>query len=138
MIVTYIYIIFLMIFILYQMEVLNADMASLSVGKRNSDSILDVVGVDVNSSYDRAIQIQFISDTFNISTGGQDVGPNRNIQILLRDDNAIHYMKRSGLLFDFIANGHDYVHNAAALFSGLEVSIGGVTFATPFSHFYAQ
>lgn len=36
------------------MEVLQADMAQLMSSKKSSNSILDIVGADVNSSYDRA------------------------------------------------------------------------------------
>jgi hypothetical protein len=35
------------------METLGADMASLMSSKKSSASILDIVGADVNSSYDR-------------------------------------------------------------------------------------
>jgi hypothetical protein len=61
------------------MEQLSSDMAGLLAAKKSSDSFLDIVGADVNSSYDRPIQIQMISDTFHVSTGGQAVGPNQNI-----------------------------------------------------------
>jgi hypothetical protein len=54
------------------MEVLQADMANLMTTKKSSESILDVVGADVNSSFDRALQIQVVNDQFHISTGGND------------------------------------------------------------------
>jgi hypothetical protein len=52
------------------METLSADMASLMSSKKASASILDVVGADVNSSFDRAMQVQVVSDTFHLSAGG--------------------------------------------------------------------
>jgi hypothetical protein len=52
------------------METLSADMAGLMSSKRASASILDIVGADVNSSYDRAMQVQVLSDTFHLSAGG--------------------------------------------------------------------
>jgi hypothetical protein len=54
---------------------------------------------------------------------------------MIRDDNAIHYLKREGLAFDIVCT-NSFVHNAAALFTGLELSIGSVTTAFPFQHFY--
>ena len=73
-----------------------------------------------------------MSDTFSISAGGQTFSENYNIQIQLRDDNAIHYLKRSGLYFDFISNNNSFAHNAASIFDGLEISFGNVTLSTPF------
>lgn len=35
-------------------------------------------------------------------------------------------MKHSGILFSFIASDPFYLHNAAALFSGIEISFGNV------------
>jgi hypothetical protein len=37
------------------MEKLSSDMAGLMTTKSSSDSFLDVVGADINSSYDRPI-----------------------------------------------------------------------------------
>lgn len=120
------------------METLSADMANLMTSSsRKGTSLMDVVGADVNSSYDRSMQYQIVSDTFHISTGGQpDIGGNVGIQIQLRDDNAVHYLKRSGIAFDAVVEG--YVHNAAMFFTGLELTIGGVTVSTPFQHYYVQ
>lgn len=39
------------------METLSSDMAGLMSAKKSSASILDIVGADVNSSYDRAMQV---------------------------------------------------------------------------------
>ena len=62
------------------MEVLQADMAALSTNSRKGTSLLDVVGADVNSSFDRAIQVQVVSDTMHLSTGGmQNIGGNTMI-----------------------------------------------------------
>lgn len=61
------------------MEQLSSDMAGLMASKKSSDSFLDIVGADVNSSFDRPLQVQLISDTFHVSTGGQTTGPNQNI-----------------------------------------------------------
>jgi hypothetical protein len=58
------------------------------------------------------------------------------IQIQLRDDSSIHYLKRSGIAFDAVVEG--FVHNACQFFTGLELSIGNVVLSTPFSHFYVQ
>ena len=52
------------------MEVLSADMANLMSKQTKSSSLLDVVGADINSSYDRSMQFQIASDTFHISSGG--------------------------------------------------------------------
>ena len=120
------------------MEQLGADMASLMGSKKASDSFLDIVGVDVNSSFDRPLQVQLVSDTFHVSAGGQNIGQNYNIQIMIRDDNALHYLKREGLVFDLVCSENAYVHNAATLFTGLELSIGNVSTATPFQHYYVQ
>ena len=95
---------------------------------------MDVVGADINTSYDRSMQYQIVSDTFHISTGGQgNVGGNVGIQIQLRDDNSIHYLKRSGIAFDVEVAG--FVHNAAMFFNGLELSIGNVVFSSPFQQY---
>ena len=56
---------------------------------------------------------------------------------MIRDDNAIHYLKREGLVFDLVCT-NSFVHNAASLFTGLELSIGNVTTSFPFQHFYVQ
>ena len=53
------------------METLAADMAGLMTSKTKAQSLMDVVGADVNSSFDRSMQYQIVSDTFHISTGGQ-------------------------------------------------------------------
>ena len=37
------------------MEVLQADLANMMSAKKSSNSILDIVGADVNSSFDRAL-----------------------------------------------------------------------------------
>lgn len=58
------------------------------------------------------------------------------IQIQLRDDNAIHYLKRGGIAFNADVTG--FVHNAAMFFTGLELSIGNVVISSPFQHFYVQ
>lgn len=58
-------------FMTKKMETLSSDMAGLMSSKKSSASILDIVGADVNSSYDRAMQVQLMSDTFHISAGGQ-------------------------------------------------------------------
>lgn len=113
-------------------------MASLALSKKTATNILDIVGVDILGSYDRSLQYQLLSDTYTISSGGMNVGGNYNIQIQLRQDNALHFLKRSGIYFDYIANTFSFPHNAAALFTGLEMSIGGVTLATPFQHYYVQ
>lgn len=57
-------------FIANEMETLASDMASMMSSKKGSQSILDVVGADMNTSYDRAMQVQLVSDTFHISAGG--------------------------------------------------------------------
>jgi hypothetical protein len=118
------------------METLSSDMAGLMSSKRASASILDIVGADVNSSYDRAMQVQVLSDTFHLSAGGQTFGGNFNIQVQLRDDNAVHYLKKSGLLFEYITDTGSYPSNMAMLFTGLELSIGNIVLSTPFQHFY--
>ena len=63
------------------METLTSDVAALMSSKKSSASILDVVGADVNSTFDRSMQFQLVSDTFHISSGGQTFGDNYNIQI---------------------------------------------------------
>ena len=51
---------------------------------------MDVVGADIGGSFDRSMQTQIVSDTFHISSGGQDnVAPLSNIQITISDDSAI-------------------------------------------------
>ena len=101
---------------------------------------MDVVGADINSpSFDRNMQVQVVSDTYHISLGGNNaVAPLSNLQIQLADDNVIYYLKHSGILFDFQINDPYFVHNAAALFTGLEISFGNVTVSTPFQHFLIQ
>ncbi len=114
------------------MEALTADLAQLSTEKKNSMSLLDVVGADIMGSYDRSLQTQIVSDTYHISLGGQDnVQPLSNLQINLNDDNALYYLKKSGILFDQVVNDPFFVHNAAALFTGLEISFGSVSVSCP-------
>lgn len=61
------------------METLASDMASMMSSKKSSQSILDVVGADMNTSYHRAMQVQLVSDTFHVSAGSQTFGGNYNI-----------------------------------------------------------
>ena len=79
-----------------------------------------------------------MSDTFHVSGGGQTIGENYNIQVMIKDDNAVHYLKKSGLVFDYLSDGNSFPTNMASLFSGLELSIGGVTISTPFQAQYVQ
>lgn len=39
------------------MDQLKSDMAGLMQQKKSSDSFLDLVGADINSSYDRPVQV---------------------------------------------------------------------------------
>jgi hypothetical protein len=41
-------------------------------------------------------------------------------------------------VFELVVNDPFFVHNVAALFTGLEISFGGVTVSTPLQHYLMQ
>ena len=80
------------------------DMNRLAVGGAPTSSgrtLLDVMGYDQDTSFDRPITTQIVSDTNHLSIGGRSgVKQAENIQIMIRDDNVVLDLGRSGLAFD--------------------------------------
>jgi hypothetical protein len=63
---------------------------------------LEALGYDQDTSFDRPITTQIVSDTNHLSIGGRVVGPGENIQIMIRDDNVVLDLGRTGLSGEFV------------------------------------
>jgi len=86
------------------MESLAMDMNKMSMGAgpTSSRTILEALGYDQDSSFDRPITTQIVSDTNHLSIGGRVVGPGENIQIMIRDDNVVLDLGRSGIAGELV------------------------------------
>jgi hypothetical protein len=108
------------------MESLAMDMNKLQVGASPAQSrtILEALGYDQDTSFDRPITTQIVSDTNHLSIGGRYVGPGENIQIMVRDDNVVMDLGRSGLVGELLIPSHYNIGNALQLFQPIEWIIG--------------
>jgi hypothetical protein len=108
------------------MESLAMDMNKMSMGAgpTSSRTILEALGYDQDSSFDRPITTQIVSDTNHLSIGGRYVGPGENIQIMIRDDNVVLDLGRSALVGELLLPSHYLIGNALQLFQPIEWILG--------------
>jgi len=99
------------------MESLQMDMNKMALGASpgSSRTILDALGYDQDTSFDRPITTQVVSDTNHLSIGGRKAGPGENIQIMIRDDNVVLDIGRSGLAFELVLPSAYTVDNVLTL-----------------------
>lgn len=99
------------------MESLQMDMNRMAMGGAPSSSrtILEALGYDQDSSFDRPITTQIVSDTNHLSIGGRVVGPGENVQIMIRDDNIVLDLGRSGLAGEFVCHANCRIDNILQL-----------------------
>ena len=102
------------------------DMGAMNVGATpaSSRTILEALGYDQDSSFDRPITTQIVSDTNHLSIGGRVISPGENIQIMIRDDNVVLDLERSGLAFEFRVSKNQYVDNILSIFQPIEWILG--------------
>jgi hypothetical protein len=96
------------------MESLAMDMGQMSMGATPSSSrtLLEVLGYDQDTSFDRPITTQIVSDTNHLSIGGRSgISGGENIQIMIRDDNVVLDMGRSGLAGEFVCHTNCRIDN---------------------------
>lgn len=90
------------------------DMNRMAMGASPSGSrtILEALGYDQDTSFDRPITTQIVSDTNHLSIGGRDgISGGENIQIMIRDDNIVLDLGRSGLSGEILINTNCEIGN---------------------------
>jgi hypothetical protein len=102
------------------------DMNKMALGAQpgSSRTILEALGYDQDTSFDRPITTQIVSDTNHLSIGGRYVGPGENIQIMIRDDNVVLDLGRSGLVGEFLIPSGCVVHNILEIMQPIEWILG--------------
>lgn len=84
-----------------------------------------MLGYDQDTSFDRPITTQIVSDTNHLSIGGRtEITGGENIQIMVRDDNIVMDLCRSGLAFELRLPKGQYIDNALTLFQPIEWILG--------------
>ena len=108
------------------MESLAMDMNKMQIGgtPASSRTILEALGYDQDTSFDRPITTQIVSDTNHLSIGGRVVGPGENIQVMIRDDNVVLDLGRCGLAGEFVCHKNNKIDNILQLFQPIEWIIG--------------
>ena len=99
------------------MESLQMDMNRMAIGgsPASSRTILEALGYDQDSSFDRPITTQIVSDTNHLSIGGRaGIKGGENIQIMIRDDNVVLDLGRSGLAGELIVPATCWFDNIQA------------------------
>lgn len=103
------------------------DMNRMAMGGAVSGArtILEALGYDQDTSFDRPITTQIVSDTNHLSIGGRSgVGAGENIQIMVRDDNVVLDLSRSGLTGELILPSGYAIDNIQQLFQPIEWILG--------------
>lgn len=116
------------------------DMNRMAMGGAPSSSrtILEALGYDQDSSFDRPITTQIVSDTNHLSIGGRKVGGGENVQIMIRDDNVVLDLGRSGLAFELVIPSEYTLDNALALFQPIEWILGNTQCGYANMQYYLQ
>jgi hypothetical protein len=102
------------------------DMNRMAMGATPSGSrtILEALGYDQDTSFDRPITTQIVSDTNHLSIGGRFVGPGENIQIMVRDDNIVMDLGRSALVGELLIPSGAVIHNILEILQPIEWILG--------------
>ena len=117
------------------------DMSKLAMESKSShDTLLDVLGYDQDTSYDRPVSVQIVSDTVHISLGGQFISnaSGTNLQIQVRDDGVLFDCARSGIAFMLGVPVGSYIDNALQLIDPIEWSLGNISIPTNVHKWYLQ
>lgn len=122
------------------MESLAMDMGQLNVGgtPASSRTILEALGYDQDTSFDRPISTQIVSDTNHLSIGGRVVSPGENIQVMIRDDNVVLDLHRSGIAGELILPATVDIDNILQILQPIEWILGNVQCGYANMQYYLQ
>lgn len=72
----------------------------------HADTILDILGVDVNTKFSNHVMLYQTAATDTISTGGQSqVQPGATMQISIRDQDVLLYLDRTSVCGEIVISG---------------------------------
>ena len=116
------------------------DMGQLNVGgtPASSRTILEALGYDQDTSFDRPISTQIVSDTNHLSIGGRVVSPGENIQVMIRDDNVILDLHRTGIAGELILPAGVDIDNILQILQPIEWILGNVQCGYANMQYYLQ